>query len=42
MDFRAISSAERIRVCRYLRLIGEKACKVARGVEAALSSAPGL
>ena len=41
-DFWAISAAERIRVCRDLRLIGEKAGNFVCGVAAALSSAPGL
>jgi hypothetical protein len=42
LDFWEISAIERIRVCRDLRLIGEKAGNVVRGVDAALSSAPGL
>jgi len=42
LDSGAILAVERIRVCRDLRLIGEKAGDFSRGVDAALSSAPGL
>jgi hypothetical protein len=41
-DFWDIPPIERIRFCRDLRLIGEKAGDFACGVDAALSPAPGL
>jgi hypothetical protein len=40
--FWAISTVERIRFCRDLRLIGEKAGNFVSWVDAALFSAPGV